>query len=298
MDKENNVLVSVLMTAYNREKYIAEAIESVLSSIYKNFELIIVDDCSNDRTVEIVREFALKDEKIRFYINEKNLGDYANRNKAAEYAKGKYIKYCDSDDKLFDWTLDYCVKMMEKYPDAGMGILNLNKDIKDEYLNLDDAIYTNFFQKEILYIGPSGTILRRDAFEKISCYKPDYGPASDMYFNLKMAASFPVVLLSKVFFFYREHDGQEIKNKYSYVCYNYKYLHDALQIPGFPLTIEQKAFLLKKAKSSYVKTVLKYLKETGNVRKAIKALQLSGIGMRGFLRGISMNLYRLKKTSN
>ncbi len=50
---------------------------------------------------------------------------------------------------------------------------------------------TNFFQKEILAIGPSGTILRRDAFEKIGYYKPDYG--SDMYFNLKMAATFPIV---------------------------------------------------------------------------------------------------------
>jgi glycosyltransferase involved in cell wall biosynthesis len=295
MDKENNILVSVLMTAYNREKYIAEAIESVLSSIYKNFELIIVDDCSNDRTVEIVREFALKDEKIRFYINEKNLGDYANRNKAAEYAKGKYIKYCDSDDKLFDWTLDYCVKMMEKYPDAGMGILNLNKDIRKEYLSPADAINMNFFQKEILAIGPSGTILRKEAFEKIGYYKPDYGPASDMYFNLKMASAFPIVLLDKVFFFYRVHAGQQIQNKYGYVCYNYKYLKDILAYPGFPLTREQKCYLLKKAKRSFVNVFLGYLKQTGNVRKALKAYQISEIGMRGLLRGVSMNLSLIKR---
>ena len=286
MDKVNNVLISVLMTAYNREKYIAEAIESVLGSSYINFELIIVDDCSNDRTADIVKEFALKDERIRFYINEKNLGDYPNRNKAAEYAKGKYIKYCDSDDKLFDWTLEYCVKMMEKYPHAGIGILNLNKDVREEYLSPADAINMNFFQKEILAIGPSGTILRRDVFEKVGYYKPDYGPASDMYFNLKMAASFPIVLLSKVFFFYREHDGQEIKNKYSYVCYNYKYLHDALQIPEFPLTIDQKIYLLEKAKRAFVKAFLKYLKATGNLRKAMIAFRISGIGLGGFLRGV------------
>lgn len=286
MDKNNAVLVSVLMTAYNREKFVAEAIESVLSSTYKNFELIIVDDCSNDRTIEIANEFALKDERIIIYRNEKNLGDYANRNRAAGYAKGKYIKYCDSDDKLFDWTLDYCVKVMGQYPDAGMGILNLNKDIKQEYLRPADAININFFQKEILAVGPSGTILRRDAFEKIGLYKAAYGPASDMYFNLKMAASFPIVLLNKVFFFYREHDGQEIKNKYSYVCYNYKYLYDALQIDGFPVTEEQKSYLLKKAKRSFVKTFLKYLKQTGNVRKATKAFKVSRIGLGGFLKGI------------
>ena len=58
MDKNNAVLVSVLMTAYNREKYIGEAIESVLSSTYENFELIITDDCSIDRTVSIAKEYA------------------------------------------------------------------------------------------------------------------------------------------------------------------------------------------------------------------------------------------------
>ena len=135
----NEPLVSVLMTAYNRERYISEAIESVLTSTYTNFELIILDDCSTDRTVEIAEGFALMDPRIRVYVNENNLGDYRNRNKAAEYAKGKYIKYCDSDDKIFDWTLNYCVKMMEKHPDAGMGILNLNKALKQEYLKPKDC---------------------------------------------------------------------------------------------------------------------------------------------------------------
>lgn len=274
------------MTAYNRENYIAEAIESVLTSTYTNFELIIVDDYSKDNTVAIAKSFAEKDSRIKVYVNERNLDQFPNRNQAASYARGKYIKYCDSDDKLFDWTLRYCVEMMEKYPDAGMGILNLNKDIKDEYLFPKKAIYTNFFNKTILNIGPSGTILRRKAFEEIGRYKPDYGVPSDMYFNLKMAASFPIVLLSKVFFFYREHNGQEFKNKYSYVCYGYKYLYDALQIPCFPLSEVQKGFLLKKAKRSFVKTFLNYLKETGNVGKAIKAYRISEIGFAGFLKGI------------
>lgn len=283
---ENKPLVSVLITSYNREKYIAEAIESVLVSSYTNFELIIVDDCSNDNTLAIAKSFTGKDSRIKLYVNEKNLGQFPNRNKAATYARGKYIKYCDSDDKLFEWTLEYCVEMMEKYPEAGMGILNLNNDIKVEYLKSADAIKINFFNKEILSIGPSGTILRREAFEKIGYYNPNYGVPTDMYFNLKMAAAFPIVLLSKVFFFYRKHEGQEINNKYSYLCYNYKYLNDALQIPGFPLTLEEKACLLKKAKRSFVKMFLMYLKETRNFRKVINAFLISRIGMKGFLRGV------------
>src|SRR5450631_4104476 len=109
-------LVSVLMTSYNHDEYIAEAIESVLNSTYTNFELIIVDDISKDNSVEIARSYELKDKRIRLFVNEKNLGDYPNRNRAASYAKGKYLKYVDCDDKLFDFSLQYCVQQMEKYP--------------------------------------------------------------------------------------------------------------------------------------------------------------------------------------
>lgn len=279
-------LVSVLMTAYNREKYIGEAIESVLDSTYTNFELIVVDDCSFDNTRDIIKCYAKKDKRIKFYRNSQNLGDYPNRNKAASYATGKYIKYLDSDDKIMDWGLAYCVEMMEKYIDAGLGILKLNKEVMEEFLSPEDAIQKHFFEHRILNIGPSGTIIRREAFEKIGRYKSDYGVPSDMYFNLEMAATFPVVLLDKVFFFYRVHDGQEFANKYSYVCYNYKYLHDALRIENFPLSGEQKKHLLKKARRSFVKEFLIYLRNTGNVLKAVKAIHLSGIGVLGFLRGI------------
>jgi glycosyltransferase involved in cell wall biosynthesis len=274
------------MTAYNREKYIGEAIESVLNSTYENFELIIVDDCSKDTTVEIIKCYEAKDARIKFYLNEKNLGDYANRNKAAGYASGKYIKYCDSDDKLYNWTLDYCVTMMEKYPEAGMAILNLNKNIPQEYMTSAEAIHFNFFQTEILAIGPSGTILRSEAFKKAGFFKPDYSAASDMYFNIKMASLFPIVLLNEDFFFYREHEGQEFQNKYGYLCYSYKYLHDALQLPEIPLTAGQKNKLLTQAKRSFVKRFFKYLKVTGNLGKAQKAFNISGIGIAGFLRGI------------
>src|SRR6476646_10196463 len=95
---ETGILVSVLMTAYNREKYIAEAVESVLASTYTNFELIVVDDGSTDNTVTIAKSFEARDYRIKLYINEKNLGDYPNRNKAAGYASGEYIVFVDSDD--------------------------------------------------------------------------------------------------------------------------------------------------------------------------------------------------------
>ena len=282
-------LVSVLMTSFNREKYIAEAIESVLASTYSNFELLIVDDCSRDHTIEIANSYAKRDDRIKIYVNQENLTQWPNRNKAAKLAKGKYIKYLDSDDTIFDWGLECCINVMERYPDAGMGLVSKNPDLKQEYYNSKDAIQTNFFKRSILNIGPSGTILRRDAFEKVGFYDPGYGVPSDMYFNLKMASSFPVVLLEKDFFFYRIHDDREYNNRYSYLMNDYKYLSDALQLPGFQLTEVQKKFILSNAQKSFVQQFLIYIKNTGRVGKAFEAISYSGIGIPGFINGILKN---------
>ena len=111
-----NPLVSVLMTSFNREKYIAISIKSVLDSSFKDFELIILDDGSTDNTLKIANSFAELDNRIRVYRNEKNLGDYPNRNKVASYAVGKYLKYIDSDDLIYPWGLELMVKMMEDHP--------------------------------------------------------------------------------------------------------------------------------------------------------------------------------------
>ena len=95
---ETKPLVSVLMTAYNREKYIGLAIESILESTYSFFELIIVDDFSRDKTLSIAKSYEKIDSRIKVYQNSQNLGDYFNRNQVAKFAVGKYLKYIDADD--------------------------------------------------------------------------------------------------------------------------------------------------------------------------------------------------------
>ena len=90
-------LVSIIMPSYNTAKYISDSIKSVLAQTYKNWELIIVDDCSTDNTDEIVGEF-LADERIRYLKNEKNSGAAVSRNYALREARGKWIAFLDSDD--------------------------------------------------------------------------------------------------------------------------------------------------------------------------------------------------------
>ena len=117
----SNPTVSVLTTCYNREAYIAETIESVLAQTFADFEYIIVDDCSKDGSFEIARSYASKDSRIRLYRNDSNLGDYPNRNKAASYARGKYLKFIDSDDLLYPHALEVCSWYMEKFQNAHAG---------------------------------------------------------------------------------------------------------------------------------------------------------------------------------
>lgn len=89
-------LVSIIMPSWNTGRFIGESIQSVLNQTYKNWELIIVDDCSTDNTDEIVASF--DDERIRYFRNDKNSGAALTRNKAMREARGEWIAFLDSDD--------------------------------------------------------------------------------------------------------------------------------------------------------------------------------------------------------
>jgi glycosyltransferase involved in cell wall biosynthesis len=122
------------------------------------FELIVVDDVSHDNTFEIARSFQTQDFRISGYKNEKNLGDYANRNKAAPYARDKYIAYLDSDDYYLPDGLKYIVSMMQKNPKADWALYD--PLYNDEICTMEPAqvIYNHFFVRPFLKMGPGGTI--------------------------------------------------------------------------------------------------------------------------------------------
>ena len=105
-------LVSVIMPSYNSSKYIKDSVESVLNQTYKNIELIIVDDCSTDDTVDIIN--SCKDKRIRLFINEQNQGAALSRNKALREAQGKYIAFLDSDDIWVNNKLEKQIKFMQE----------------------------------------------------------------------------------------------------------------------------------------------------------------------------------------
>lgn len=105
-------LVSIIMPTYNCGRFIHESIRSVLAQTYKDWELIIVDDCSTDNTAEIVGQYT--DPRIRYMRNERNMGAALTRNRALREAKGRYIAFLDSDDLWLPEKLEKQIAFMEQ----------------------------------------------------------------------------------------------------------------------------------------------------------------------------------------
>ena len=200
----------MLTTSFNRADFIAENIEGTLASSFEDFELIIVDDCSNDATVDIAREYEKQDPRIRVYVNEKNLGDYPNRNKAASYATGKYIKYVDSDDIIYPHGLEVMVQGLEQHPDAGVAFSAYAWESRPHPIMLspEDAYRTNFFERDLFGRAPGSAIIRRSVFNSVGQFS-GIRQVGDHELWLRIAARFPIVTLPRDLVWDREHGAQE-----------------------------------------------------------------------------------------
>ena len=237
----DSLLVSVLMTCYNREKYIASAIESVLASTYSNFELIIVDDASTDETVKIAKEYTAKDERIKVFINGKNLGDYPNRNKAASLAKGKYLKYVDSDDYIYPNGLEIMVRSMEQFPTAGFGLCSLKPNSEKPFpfmLQPKESYEYHFFGPGLFHKGPLAAIFLKSVFDKMSGFKEERMISdSDMWHRI--ALRYPVVLMPDGIVWQRIHENQELTEAHRYILAGAKIKWNYLLDPACPLANKQ-----------------------------------------------------------
>ncbi len=284
-------LVSVLMTSYNREAFITEAIESVLSSGYPNFEFIVVDDCSTDRTVAIARRYEANDKRMVVYVNETNLGDYVNRNKAMSFANGKYIKYLDSDDIIYQFSLDIFVQGMEKFPEAAVGIMSgVSQDEKPYPLMLQPAesYHYHFYKRGLFNTGPSALIFNAAKIKEIGGFSGKRY-VGDTEINLRLAARWPIVLLPSSLIFWRKHEGQEIEagmNSTGYLEANLPLLTGELNKKGNPLSETEKARILSYYRKISAREILKIAFVKGDPRQAISLYRKLSLQYRDLLRAI------------
>ena len=256
---DNGPLISVLMPSYNSGKYISIAIESVLNSSYKNFELIITDDNSNDDTFNIAKEYASKDNRIKLFRNEKNYGDYGNRNKVASYATGKYIKYVDHDDFIYPNGLELIVNQMEKHPAASIGFFSLaqNKNQPFPILLTPKEVYRyNFFGPGLFFKAPLSSIILRSSFDEMGGFKTERY-TGDFELWHRMAQRFNFLLIQDHVVWYREHSSQEstnmkIEDQLNYDKIELKYILDK----NSPLNSNQRNSILKKRIRVYLKQLV------------------------------------------
>lgn len=261
------VAVSVLITSYNRKDLIRETIESVLASDFKDFEVIVVDDCSTDGSYEVVQEYAQKDNRVRAYRNEKNLGDYPNRNRAASYAVGRYIKYVDSDDLLYPYSLGIMVDMMDKNPEAGFG-LSSYPDEKKPYpvlISQHQAYMEHFYQYGHFDRAPGSAIIRRDCFNAIGGFTGDR-MIGDTQLWFALGRTYPMLKIPRDLVWVRDHPARESNDDYAklYSKLTAETIANAFAHPQCPLSEGERVAVLKHMKK--VNKVTEFRKITRRIR--------------------------------
>ena len=286
----NAPLVSVLVTAYNRENYISEAIESVLASTFTNFELIVVDDCSSDNTVAIARKYEATDNRVRVYVNEKNLGDYPNRNKASSYARGKYLKYLDSDDVLLGHGLMEMVKAIETFSGAAMAMMWIyDNTVNAPVKYTSEMSYKEYFiNNRWLMVGPSGCIYNTKIFFELGGFSgKNY--VGDFEFNLKCTARYPIVKMQNNLIFYRVHEQQQTFEKghaQTYKIWLYKIQHEALVSKLCPLNKIDLSEALKKTIRLQARRVVFNMFKKLDFIESYKMIVKSKLGWANFFKGL------------
>jgi glycosyltransferase involved in cell wall biosynthesis len=254
---------------------------------YQDYELILLDDCSSDRTFEIAASYQSKFNNVQIHKNAENLGQFPNRNKAARLATGKYILFVDSDDTIKDGTLEYLSRIVSAQNNIDFFVINkMSSPNVCKQFSPNEAYRFHFFERSILHIGPGGTLISRKLFDRIDGFPLCYGVAGDMYYNLLAAAHSDVLLLDFDFLNYRRHAGQEINKGYEYLIYGYLYFKDILSRSDVPLLECEKIMLIDKSKRRFLLNTISYAFKTRSFAVMKKALMEVDYRFSDFLKAL------------
>ena len=217
-------LVSVIMGVYNGERFLQEAIESVLEQSYSNIEFLICDDCSSDGTANILKEYAQKDRRIRLIKNEKNMGLATSLNRCIQLAKGELIARMDCDDRCALNRFEIQVQFLQINPRidvVGTGVYFIDdcgqvfgqkNDGEVRVVRLQDAVKCNQL------IHPT-VMMRKSSINEVGGYSVNELTmrAEDYDLWCKMCEKGRnLCVIPESLFFYREDVSNIVKRKYRY----------------------------------------------------------------------------------
>lgn len=185
---------TVIIPLYNKEKYVSGAIESILNQTFTDFEVLIVNDCSTDKSVEIASKFV--SEKVKIIHHEKNSGLAATRNTGIKKATSNYVTFLDADDLWKPHFLEKIYNLIQNFPEARIFGTNYeevwDKTIKNPHNNSDSLPenfvgYVNFFQinlKQGIY-NHGSVCLHKEVYENVGFYNENIQLSQDLDFNIR-----------------------------------------------------------------------------------------------------------------
>ena len=233
VDKDEK-LVSIIMPAYNCEKYIGKAIESVLGQTYLNWELVIVDDCSTDFTAEVITDYIRKEQRIKYYRLDKNSGAAVARNKAIEMSNGIYLAFLDSDDIWEINKLKKQIRLMQE-KSATFSCTDYGKiDEKDNKSKIVIRCKKEYRYKDILRCCPGNSTVIYDASKLGKFYIPNIRRRNDFVMWLQVIKEAEIAYgYSEVLSFHRVREGSISYNKKQLLRYQWSVYRDIerLSIP-------------------------------------------------------------------
>ncbi len=206
--------VSVVMSVFDGEKWLAEAIESILGQTFTDFEFIIVDDGSQDRTAELVRTYESRDERIRFFMLERNIGKAAARNYGFEAARAELVTMMDCDDVSLPERLEKQVAYLRANPEigaVGTGALMTDEHLRPFYAyGLSERHACIAFD---LLLGPcvvGATIMMRRAIVK-ACggYDATMVRTADIELVSRLVTQTRLANVTENLYLYRQHEAQQ-----------------------------------------------------------------------------------------
>jgi glycosyltransferase involved in cell wall biosynthesis len=276
-------LFTVATITYNSGKWIKQAIESVLSSSYSSFEYIIADDCSGDETWNIVCEY--KDERIVAFRQDKNIGEYANRNAVINAAKGRYLLFVDGDDVLLKHTLRNLAEYIAAFPNAQMiwGVQPADIDFAImpylfEPAELMRLIYgTNL---PLAVIGFAETVFRLEELRAAGGLSQRYS-IGDTYIKKKLALTCNALFVPVGFVFWRRSSNQASSRvNQDYRNFLEGYLIDCEIIQSY--VAEEQKELAAGIKASFIRRLVKNTLLKGKVKDFVNLYKKAGLSARDF----------------
>jgi glycosyltransferase involved in cell wall biosynthesis len=209
----NQALVSVVMPAFNCERYIAECIDSVLEQTYQDFEIIIVDDGSTDDTVKIISQY--KNDRIRLF-NQSNSGSGSARNYGVKQASGEWVAFIDADDiwlpdKLHK-QLEHCSKLAWSHTD-----LYFHGSVYPRHTKATEftSKHSGFILNKLLvenFIGTSSVVIKKEIFQEFGGFNTELRALQDWDLWLRIAEKYQVCYIDQPLVYYRVHSSSVSRN--------------------------------------------------------------------------------------